>query len=160
MSTFPAQTVKKNRPYALYLFFAWTAFITFSLALTIYSHHQAALQEATIEARTQLEVNLEYRNLISRLGGVYASVENISPNPYLKIPKRDVTTKEGDHLTLMNPAYMTRIMFETMGKKSSLPFINKITGLKFLNPVNAPDEWERKTLLKFLQFAVKFLFPK
>ncbi len=141
-------TVRK-KPYAFYLFLAWTAFVIFSLLLTIHDHHKAILQEAAIEARTQLEVNLEYRNLISELGGVYASVDNISPNPYLKVPKRDIQTKEGDKLTLLNPAYMTRLMFERMGKKSSLPFINKITSLNFVNPVNTPDEWEKKSLLSF-----------
>jgi len=146
MNPFSDQATKKNRPYTLYLFFAWTAFIIFSLALTIYDHHKALLKEAAIEARTQLEVDLEFRNLISRLGGVYASVDNVSPNPYLKVPKRDITTKDGDKLTLLNPAYMTRLMLETIGKKSSLPFVNKITGLKFINPVNAPDEWEKKSL--------------
>ena len=151
MAPFSDQTMKKNKPYALYLFFAWTAFIIFFLALTIYDHHEAILKEAAIEARTQLEVNLEFRNLISRLGGVYASVEKVSPNPYLKVPKREITTKDGDQLTLLNPAYMTRLMFETMGKKSPLPFINKITGLKFVNPVNAPDAWEKKSLLSFMK---------
>ena len=139
----------RKKPYAFYLFLAWTAFVVFSLLLTIRDHHKAILQEAAIEARTQLEVNLEYRSLISDLGGVYASVDNISPNPYLKVPKRDILTKDGDKLTLLNPAYMTRLMFETMGKKSSLPFINKITSLNFVNPVNTPDEWEKKSLFSF-----------
>ena len=139
----------RKKPYAFYLFLAWTAFVVFSLLLTIHDQHKAILQEAAIEARTQLEVNLEYRNLISELGGVYASVDNISPNPYLKVPKRDILTKDGDKLTLLNPAYMTRLMFETMGKKSSLPFINKITSLNFVNPVNTPDEWEKKSLFSF-----------
>ncbi|MFA6056053.1 MAG: ATP-binding protein [Thermodesulfovibrionales bacterium] len=150
MATLSDQNITdRKKPYAFYLFLAWTAFVIFSLLLTIHDHHKAILQEAAIEARTQLEVNLEYRNLISGLGGVYASVDNISPNPYLKIPKRDILTKDGDKLTLLNPAYMTRLMFETMGKKSSLPFINKITSLNFVNPVNTPDEWEKKSLLSF-----------
>jgi len=150
MSELSAQTITgRKKTYTFYLFLAWTAFVAFSLSLTIYNHHKSILQEAAIEARTQLEVNLEYRNLISKLGGVYASVDNISPNPYLNVPKRDVTTKDGDKLTLLNPAYMTRLMFETMGEKSSLPFINKITSLDFINPINAPDEWERKSLLSF-----------
>jgi len=150
MATLSDQNITdRKNPYAFYLFLAWTAFVVFSLLLTMHDQHKAILQEAAIEARTQLEVNLEYRNLISELGGVYASVDNISPNPYLKVPKRDILTKDGDKLTLLNPAYMTRLMFERMGKKSSLPFINKITSLNFVNPVNAPDEWEKKSLFSF-----------
>lgn len=150
MATLSDQNITdRKKPYAFYLFLAWTAFVVFSLLLTMHDQHKAILQEAAIEARTQLEVNLEYRNLISELGGVYASVDNISPNPYLKVPKRDILTKDGDKLTLLNPAYMTRLMFERMGKKSSLPFINKITSLNFVNPVNTPDEWEKKSLFSF-----------
>ena len=109
----------RKKPYAFYLFLAWTVFVIFSLLLTIRNHHKAILQEATIEARTQLEVNLEYRNLISKLGGVYASVDNVSPNPYLNVPKRDITTKDGNRLTLLNPAYMTRLMFRNNGGEVS-----------------------------------------
>jgi chemotaxis family two-component system sensor kinase Cph1 len=143
------QTLANKKPYAFYLFLAWTVFIVFSLLLTIHNLRKAVLEQAAIEARTHLELNLEYRALISELGGVYASVNAISPNPYLAVPKRDITTKDGDKLTLLNPAYMTRLIFEKIKNKSSLPVINKITSLKIVNPINAPDEWERKTLLAF-----------
>ncbi len=114
MASLPVQTItNKKKPYAFYLFFAWTIFIVISLLLTIYNLQKAVLEQAAIEARTHLELNLEYRALISELGGVYASVDAISPNPYLAIPKRDITTKDGDKLTLLNPAYMTRLIFET-----------------------------------------------
>ena len=150
MASLSVQTItKKKKPYAFYLFFAWTIFIVFSLLLTIHNLQKAVLEQAAIEARTHLELNLEYRALISELGGVYASVDAISPNPYLIVPKRDITTKDGDKLTLLNPAYMTRLIFEKIKNKSSLPVINKITSLKFFNPNNAPDEWERETLLAF-----------
>ena len=150
MAPFSVQTItNKKKPYAFYLFFAWTIFIVISLLLTIHNLQKAVLEQAAIEARTHLELNLEYRALISELGGVYASVDAISPNPYLVVPKRDIITKDGDKLTLLNPAYMTRLIFEKIKNKSSLPVINKITSLKIVNPINVPDEWERKTLLAF-----------
>jgi diguanylate cyclase (GGDEF)-like protein len=52
-------------------------------------------------------------------------------------------------LTLVNPAYMTRMVFDIIKMKSKLPVINKITSLKSLNPANAPDEWEKIALLSF-----------
>src|SRR4030042_951036 len=150
MAPFSVQTItNKKKPYAFYLFFAWTIFIVISLLLTIHNLQKAVLEQAAIEARTHLELNLEYRALISELGGVYASVDAISPNPYLVIPKRDIITKGGDKLTLLNPAYMTRLIFEKIKNKSSLPVINKITSLKIVNPINVTDKWERKTLLAF-----------
>ncbi len=149
MTLISNRTFTKNKRYVFYLFLAWTAFVVLSLLLTIRYQRKAVLEEAAIEARTHLELNLEYRALISKLGGVYASVETISPNPYLNVPKRDIETKNGDKLTLLNPAYMTRLIFEAIKKKSSLPVINKITSLKFVNPMNAPDEWERNALHAF-----------
>jgi len=143
------KTFTKNNRYVFYLFLAWTAFVVLSLLLTVRDQRKAVLEEAAIEARTHLELNLEYRTLISKLGGVYASVETISPNPYLNVPKRDIETKDGHKLTLLNPAYMTRLIFEAIKKKSSLPVINKITSLKSVNPMNVPDEWEEKALRLF-----------
>jgi len=149
MASISNRTFIKNNRYVFYLFLAWTAFVVLSLLLTIRDQRRAVLKEAAIEARTHLELNLEYRTLISKFGGVYASVETISPNPYLNVPKRDVETKDGVKLTLLNPAYMTRLIFEAVKKKSSLPVINKITSLKSVNPMNVPDEWERKALHSF-----------
>jgi PAS domain S-box-containing protein len=149
MDSISNRTFTKNNRYVFYLFLAWTAFVVLSLLLTIRDQRKAVLKEAAIEARTHLELNLEYRTLISKLGGTYASVETISPNPYLNLPKRDVETKDGDKLTLLNPAYMTRLIFEAVKKKSSLPVINKITSLKSVNPMNVPDEWEKKALYSF-----------
>ena len=149
MALISNRTFTKNNRYVFYLFLAWTAFVVLALLLTIRDQRKAVLKEAAIEARTHLELNLEYRTLISKLGGVYASVETISPNPYLNVPKRDVETKDGNKLTLLNPAYMTRLIFEAVKKKSSLPVINKITSLKSVNPMNVPDEWEKKALYSF-----------
>jgi hypothetical protein len=40
---------------------------------------------------------------------VYVPVSEMTPpNPYLKVPNRDVTTSGGLSLTLVNPAYMNR----------------------------------------------------
>jgi PAS domain S-box-containing protein len=143
------RTFTNKKRHAVYLFLAWTTFVALSLLLTLQAQRKAVLEEAAIEARTHLQLNLEYRALISRLGGVYASVEAISPNPYLKVPKRDIETKDGDKLTLLNPAYMTRLIFQEIKTKSSLPVVNKITSLKLVNPVNAPDDWERQALNAF-----------
>ena len=144
-------TYKKS--YGFYLFLAWSAVIAFSLMISVSGYRENALANAAIEAGTHLRLNLEYRAMIANLGGVYASVEKISPNPYLTVPKRDITTQNGDKLTLLNPAYMTRLIFERIKGKSALPVINKITSLKPYNPMNAPDEWEDRVLNSFEQGA-------
>lgn len=135
--------------YGLALVLFWTCLVVVSLSLNVYQIHKNNLQEAAIEARTHLELNLEYRSLIAQFGGVYASIEKISPNPYLRIPGRDITTTDGKELTLLNPAYITRLIFEKVRMKSDCPVINKITSLNAYNPVNAPDVWEKKALMAF-----------
>ncbi len=69
----------------------------------------------------------------------------MQPNPYLDVPDKVITTQGGQKLTLVNPAYMTRQVYElslTEGKE-----IGHITSLNPINPMNAPDSWERKNLL-------------
>jgi len=141
-----------QQKYPVYLLTAWTALIILSVIWNIYQNHQDTHAKALIEAKTYYELNLAYRKWGSMLGGVYASVDKVTPNPYLIVPERDVTTTDGKRLTLLNPAYMTRMVFELIKSKSDLPVVNsKLTSLKSLNPDNTPDEWERKALLSFEQ---------
>jgi signal transduction histidine kinase len=142
-----------KKSHGLLLFLAWSAFIIFSLIVSISGYRENALANATIEAGTHLRLNLEYRAMIATLGGVYASVDKISPNPFLTVPKRDITTQNGDNLTLLNPAYMTRLIFERIKQEPGQPVINKITSLKPYNPTNAPDQWEKSALNTFEQGA-------
>lgn len=83
-------------------------------------------------------------------GGVYAVVDAATrPNPYLKVPDRDVTTTSGKALTLINPAYMTRQMADYVLEQSDM--LLHLTSLKPLNPGNAADSWETDTLRRFEQ---------
>ena len=130
---------------------AWTAFILLLAGTTVYMHHQDVLHEARNEARDYFRLNLAYRSWAAELGGVYARTDRVTPNPYLKIPQRDVTTTEGLPLTLINPAYMSRMVFDSIKKSTPNPVISKITSLKPLNPHNAADGWEHEALLQFEQ---------
>jgi hypothetical protein len=48
---------------------------------------------------------------------------------------------------MVNPAYMTRQMSELAEKWGQFRF--HITSLKFINPINKPDQWETRTLTEF-----------
>ncbi|GAA5317738.1 MAG: hypothetical protein AseanaTS_29430 [Candidatus Pelagadaptatus aseana] len=80
-------------------------------------------------------------------GGVYVPETDTTPsNPYLNVPDRDVSDSLGRQLTKVNPAYMTRQISDLLkgsGVESSL------ISLKPINPVNRPDDWERKALEQF-----------
>ncbi len=100
---------------------------------------------AHAHAQSILNKDKSLRMWAAAHGGVYVPVdERTPPNPYLShIPNRDI--KVGNKtLTLMNPAYMLRqIMEENIGLYGAR---SKITSLKPLNPINAPDAWETKAL--------------
>ncbi|MCI0521445.1 MAG: DUF3365 domain-containing protein, partial [Chloroflexi bacterium] len=74
--------------------------------------------------------------------------ETTPPNPYLsRVPERDITTPSGVQLTLMNPAYILRQMSEVFADTDIVA--SRITSLDPLNPINAPDAWERAALQAF-----------
>ncbi|HIJ61785.1 MAG TPA: DUF3365 domain-containing protein [Rhodospirillaceae bacterium] len=120
----------------------WTCAVSVSLwlALANESHQQEDL--AIGEARTNALSNFGFRRWVSDHGGVYVIPDSMTPpNPYLKVPNRDVVTTDGTALTLMNPAYVLREL-------TSRGYVGqaRITSLKPLNPINTPDEWEVKAL--------------
>ena len=142
----PTSVIKK---YSRYLFLAWTLLILISLGYNIRSLRQDILKEAVLQAKNYYELNMYYRVVLAGFGGIYVPIEKVPPNPYLSVPHRDITTKDGKRLTLVNPAYMTRMVFDTIKAKSKLRVINKITSLKSLNPANMPDDWEKNALFSF-----------
>lgn len=140
-----------RRKYSPVLLVLWTGIIIVFFTYTIHASHEARLEQAKIEARTYYQLNLAYRELVSNLGGVYAPIDKVSPNPYLKAPNRDIRSSDGRNLTLINPAYMSRLAFETLQSTYNVPIRSKLTSLKYLNPENAPSPWERQALLSFEQ---------
>ncbi|MEA3639262.1 MAG: diguanylate cyclase [Lamprobacter sp.] len=103
-----------------------------------------------IHARAYIERDIAYRRWNATKGGVYAPVsERTPPNPYLEVPNRDVTTDQGQRLTLINPSYMTRQVHELVAAGSDV--IGHLTSLDPLRPENAADAWEREALLAFEQ---------
>ncbi|MDO8312812.1 MAG: PAS domain S-box protein [Sideroxyarcus sp.] len=126
----------------------WSALLAGSLAWDMHQLKQDTLNAATVAARANINKDMNFRNWAASHGGVYVSpTEHTPPNPYLKVPERDVVTTTGKTLTLMNPAYMLREM------QSDFPgdygTRSHITSLKPINPSNAPDAWETKALHAF-----------
>ena len=136
--------------YTIALFLLWTLVIGVSLAWTVKYHHAHTRKMAEKEANTAFDRDVAIRAWAASHGGLYVPAsEQTPPNPYLAhIPERDITTPSGKKLTLMNPAYMLREVMKNTSKKKYGPR-GHLTSLKPLNPVNAPDDWERGALLKF-----------
>ncbi|UZP65810.1 response regulator [Desulfovibrio mangrovi] len=128
----------------------WTflSFYTYDRAVNDYllSQYNAALTDA----RRAYDTDLTYRRWNAKTGGVYAEVSDyIKPNPYLSDPNREITTKDGRVFTLVNPAYMTRMVHDIMSESGGLQ--GHITSLAPLNPANAPTPWEETVLKAFTQ---------
>jgi putative nucleotidyltransferase with HDIG domain len=133
----------------------WTITIGGLLARGIHSENEQARDLANKEASTIFSKDLAFRTWTASHGGVYVpSDERTPPNPYLSnVPERDITTTTGKTFTLMNHDYVMR---QVIGDYESLyETKGHITSLKVLNPVNAPDEWERDALLAFEQNATE-----
>jgi PAS domain S-box-containing protein len=127
----------------------WTLVAAMSLGWNMLQDREEALRVARQIALTNYERDVLYRRWAAHHGGVYVPVDSDTPpTPYLaQLPERDIVTPSGRRLTLVNPAYMTRQIYE-LAQKSGLPQ-GHLTSLKPLRPENAPDPWEKKALEAF-----------
>ena len=139
----------KLKPYLWALTVVWTVVVTASLLWNVHQVKRGTLEAARIQARVAHNKDIIYRFWGTRHGGVYVPVtEETQPNPYLSdIPERDITTPSGKLLTLMNPAYMNRQVYELMEKEEGV--LGHITSLNPIRPKNAPDIWEAEALKAF-----------
>jgi len=127
------------------------AFVGATLAWSLYYAYWKDLEVAHHHAVAAFEKDLVYRRWATMHGGVYVeATPHTPPNPYLAhLPERDITTPSGRSLTLMNPAYMTREVYQLGSKQYGLR--GHITSLTPLRPENAPDPWESRALRAFEQ---------
>ncbi|HUW50649.1 MAG TPA: ATP-binding protein [Sulfuricella sp.] len=135
---------------ALLAALAWTFVVAGSLAWNISLQNEEAFNLAKNQAVANINKDFAFRLWATSHGGVYVPVNpatNTTPNPYLKVPERDIRTPSGRQLTLMNPAYMLRQMQQNYSGLFGVK--GRITSLKPLNPDNAPDEWETRVLQSF-----------
>ncbi len=137
------------------VFAIWIVLISFSYIRNTYTFKENILMLALNEARTNFNKDVLYRKWSAQEGGVYVKTsERIRPNPYLKVPNRDIKTENGDELTLVNPAYMTRLVHELEEKENGVTA--HITSLNPIRKENQPDAWEIKALNSFENGAKEF----
>jgi two-component system NtrC family sensor kinase len=120
-----------------------------SLRASISDIRQHNFEVATEGARNVFRTLVLVRQWNSSHGGVYVPTdERTLPNTLLDHPQRDVRINDGRLLTLVNPAYMTRMISELSRQEGGLVF--RITSLNPLRPENAPDDWERQALTQIV----------
>lgn len=120
-----------------------------SLIWNIHGENLSTYELAKVEAEGNFNKDLTFRRWTATHGGVYVPItDSTIANPYLNfLPDRDITTTTGKKLTLINPAYMHRLVFQMSNKKDGQ--FGHICNTSPLHPENKADEWEEKALKLF-----------
>ncbi|HLA33807.1 MAG TPA: diguanylate cyclase, partial [Rhodocyclaceae bacterium] len=135
--------------FALLAAVVWTLALSVSLGWNLHNARSQVMDMIYAEVRANLNKDLTFRRWGTRHGGVYVPLTESQPSvPWLAhVPGRDVETTDGRRLTLLNPASMLRQMMDDYSEAYGIR--GRITGLKVLNPGNAPDAWEKTQLESF-----------
>ncbi len=135
--------------YGVALGAAWTVVISTSMIWNIIMQKQQTIEIALNEAKTVYEKDFLYYRWATGHHGVFVPVtDKTTPNPYLRhLPEYKITTAAGQALTLVNPEYMIRQVYEMQTKQHG-PF-GHITSLDPIRPENEADEWETSALEAF-----------
>lgn len=140
--------ISRLRYGALLLMAVWMIGIGTSMTWNIYKEWDDTEEFALIESRAIVFKDIIFRKWNSGHSGVYVPVtKETIPNKYLDVPNRDITLPNGKLYTLVNPAYMTRQVFELQEKEQGI--LGHLTSLKPIRFENAPDRWEKIALGEF-----------
>jgi diguanylate cyclase (GGDEF)-like protein len=146
------ETVNSRR-WAMLLMLLWTAVVLLSAGWNSFQVYENIQNQAYHQATASLNKDLAYRHVVASIGGLYAPIERgVSPNPYLAhLPQRDLNTREGVQLTLLNSSYFVRLAHdqEAMGQDTGIR--GHVTSKYLLREENRPDEWELAGLNAFEQ---------
>ena len=127
---------------------AWAGLVGLAFYLNAREIRDQARQIAVEGARNMFRMVVLTRSWNASHGGVYVPVTpRTQPNPYLDHPRRDVTTTDGQALTMINPAYMTRLIAGIAAADNGTRF--RLTSLDPIQPANRADPWEARALAAF-----------
>ncbi len=142
-------SVPRLRNFALVLAVVWTVVFAGIYLWDLHRINQTTLELAANEARAHFNKDLAFRLWATDHGRIYVPLtEKQRPDPHLEhIPERDITTRSGQELTLINPARIVRQLNEEYGALYGVA--GRITSLKPLRPENRPDDWEAKAIRRF-----------
>lgn len=135
-------SVTQPGTYSLLLACGWTFVIAVSLLASISVQKKDVLTIAQNVARAYIDKDILYRNWNALHGGIYVPTDRgVPPNPFFpsSVLERDVITPSGRHLTLVNPSYMTRQIYELAQQEHDVS--ERITSLNPLRPENKADAW-------------------
>ncbi len=131
----------------------WTLFLAIIMAWNLWQVNTHTHELARLSLMNTIEQDLVFRSWATEHGGVYVPVtEETPPNPHLEhIHERDITTPSGLSLTLVNPAYMMRQVYQLAQEQEHHNIRGRLTSLDPLAPHNAADPWEAEALKAFTE---------
>ena len=124
--------------------------VMLSYGITFYRtsqfQHELVLAQAVDQARMLSKQVLLTRKWVAAHNGVFVMKHaGIEANPFLE--EAEIVDNKGRHYVKRNPAMVTREISEYAASQGVARY--RVTALKVINPINEPDEWERKSLLAF-----------
>jgi len=142
-------------PFTWFLAICWTVIVFGSMAGDVMQQREKTREIALHEARTVYEKDLNFYRWATGHDGVYVPItRETRPNPYLEnIDGFMTTTSNGLDLTLVNPEYMIRQVYEM--QPSDEAALGHITSLDPIRAQNAADPWEHRALQAFEEGEVE-----
>lgn len=132
---------------------AWTVAVGLSLAWSLAQIRGETRLLTAQAARALLEKDLLYRQWSILHGGVYVPKSGLGESGASSADgadeERELRTSSGRVLTLLNPALVSRQIFQD--QEESMGIRGRLTSLRPLRPANLPDAWERQALERFAQ---------
>jgi diguanylate cyclase (GGDEF)-like protein/PAS domain S-box-containing protein len=126
----------------------WALLVIGSLWTSLVTLQRTTVEVAETQGREVFSLVEAMRIWNAEHGGIFVlQSERDPPNPYLEPGMRSDVTASGQHLTRLNPAYMTRQLSGVIEREVGVRL--HLTSLKPLNPDNAPTPWERQALEAF-----------
>ncbi len=129
----------------------WIILISISLLFNLKSISKSVFLNAKTQTSAFFDEIEIMRAWNAKHGGVYVKVsDDVFPNQYLDVPNRDLRIDSLNlDLTLVNPAYMTRLVANIAKAQNKTQF--HITSLNPIRPQNKADNWETIMLNSFEQ---------
>ena len=129
-----------------------SAVVIVSFGITFYRtstfQQDLVLEQAARQARIIHKQILLTRRWVSDHNGLFfLKTERVKANPFLE--EMEIFDEQGRSLVKRNPAMVTRELSEYADREGLFSY--RVTTLQPLNPANAPDEFERKSLMLFEQ---------
>jgi diguanylate cyclase (GGDEF)-like protein len=126
----------------------WMLLASVSLLWNLYSLRQNTLQSFVYEAQTLAGVALSTIMWTSQHERVYVPLtEWIPPEPFFaELPDREIVAVDGSRFTQVSHALISRQVAEQALLHGWERKLIRMTSLQPLNPINAPDDWERSAL--------------